>query len=94
MPFMGDARGAARQPERMTMAEAADNLIISKLRAMRDDLSEIKARMTNVEQGIATVHQSIAHSAAVIGQVQVSIDRHSARLDRIEQRLSMVDPAV
>ena len=70
-----------------------DNPILTMLRAMRDDISDIRTRVTNLEQGIASVQQGIAHHAAVAAQVQVSIDRLSTRVKRIEQRLPLVDPA-
>lgn len=76
------------------MTDGTESLVLTMLRAMRgdlgalrDDVREIKVRMTNVEQ-------AIAHQAVVTAQVQVSIDRLSTRVERIVQRLSLVHPAI
>lgn len=76
------------------MSDETDNLVLTMLRAIRSDVGEIKARLTNLEHGQASLHQSLSHYATVMAQIQASIDRHGDRLDRIEQRLGMIDPAL
>ena len=67
------------------MAEDPDNLVLQLLRRMDtkldrvlDDVSDLKVRMTHVEEGLAGVNRRL--------------DRLEARVDRIEQRLDLVSP--
>ena len=67
------------------MAEEPDNLVLQLLRRMDtkldrvlDDVSDLKVRMTHVEEGLAGVNRRL--------------DRLEARVDRIEQRLDLVSP--
>jgi uncharacterized coiled-coil protein SlyX len=73
------------------MTDNVENLILTQLRALRDDLSDVKNRLGNIEATQATTLQHLGHMAGTIAQVQVSIDRQSARLGRIEDRLGLVD---
>jgi chromosome condensin MukBEF ATPase and DNA-binding subunit MukB len=61
-----------------------DNLVLiylrridTKIDRMTDDLSDLKIRMTNVEEGLAGVNRRL--------------DRSEARLDRIERRIDLVE---
>ena len=67
------------------MAEEPDNLVLQLLRRMDtkldrvlEDVSDLKVRMTHVEEGLAGVNRRL--------------DRLEARVDRIEQRLVLVSP--
>lgn len=67
------------------MAEEPDNLVLQLLRRMDtkldrvlEDVSDLKVRMTHVEEGLAGVNRRL--------------DRLEARIDRIEQRLDLVSP--
>ena len=67
------------------MAEEPDNLVLQLLRRMDtkldrvlEDVSDLKVRMTHVEEGLAGVNRRL--------------DRLEARVDRIEQRLDLVSP--
>jgi uncharacterized coiled-coil protein SlyX len=73
------------------MTDNVENLILTQLRALRDDLSDVKNRLGNIEATQATTLQHLGHMAATVAQVQVSIDRQSTRLGRIEDRLGLVD---
>lgn len=63
-----------------------DNIIIEHLRAIRSELSELKAdtkaRLLNIEQGIANLHQDSANLRSIVAE-------QSVRLDRIERRLEL-----
>jgi archaellum component FlaC len=66
------------------MAEEPDNIVLALLRRMDgkldrvvDDLSDLKVRMTHVEEGLAGVNRRL--------------DRLESRVDRIEKRLDLVD---
>jgi uncharacterized coiled-coil protein SlyX len=73
------------------MTDNVENLILTQLRSIRDDLGDAKNRLANIEASQATTLQHLGHMASTIAQVQVSIDRQAARLGRIEDRLGLVD---
>jgi uncharacterized coiled-coil protein SlyX len=73
------------------MTEDVQNIILTQLRAIREDVADIKGRISNLETGQASIIQHIGHIANQIAQVQVSMDRQAARIGRIEDRLSLVD---
>ena len=66
------------------MAEEPDNLVLTMLRKMDakldrmgEDITDLKVRMTHVEEGLAGVNRRL--------------DRLEVRVDRIEKRLDLVD---
>jgi hypothetical protein len=68
------------------MADEPDSLVLAMLRRIdanvaetREDIRDLKGRMTHVEEGLAGVNRRI--------------DRVELRLDRIERRLDLVDTA-
>jgi hypothetical protein len=76
--------------------ENVNNIIIEHLRAIRadiasvkDDMREMKSRMTNLEAGQATMMQHLGHQASVSAQQHVSYDRLIERVERIEKRLEI-----
>ena len=73
------------------MTDDANNLILTQLSAMRDDISDVKNRLANIEATQATTLQHLGHMAGSIAQVQVGIDRQATRLGRIDDRLGLVD---
>ena len=73
------------------MTDDANHLILTQLRATRDDISDVKNRFANIEATQATTLQHLGHMAGTIAQVQVGIDRQPARVVRIEDRLGLID---
>jgi phage shock protein A len=76
--------------------ENVDNLIIEHLRAMRSsidqiaaDVREVKHRLTLVEATQGTTLQHIGHLSTSIAQQQVSFDRMTERVERMESRLEL-----
>jgi predicted nucleic acid-binding Zn-ribbon protein len=74
-----------------TMTENMESLILEHLRhiragqdAMREDIREIKVRLSNLETEMAQVHVRIA-------ELSVRIDRLSNRVERIETRLGLIE---
>lgn len=66
------------------MAEEPDNIVLTLLRRMDgkldrvlEDVSDLKVRMTHVEEGLAGVNRRL--------------DRLETRVDRIEKRLDLAD---
>jgi hypothetical protein len=60
--------------------------ILSEMRLVRDDLGNIKVRMTGVEAEMGYVRMSLA-------ELNGRMDRLDTRLDRIERRLDLVEDA-
>ena len=73
------------------MSDDANNPILTQLRAIRDDISDVKTRLANIEASQATTLQHLGQMAGTIAQVQVGIDRQATRLGRIEDRLGLVN---
>ena len=73
------------------MSDQPDNLILALLRRMdakidrlTDDIREIKQRVTSLETSVALLHGDFAGQSG-------RIDRIEIRLERIEQRLGLVE---
>jgi predicted nucleic acid-binding Zn-ribbon protein len=75
------------------MNDESNNIILTHLRGIRDDLSDVKNRLSGLEASLATVLQHQGHLAGQVAQVQVGIDRQSTRIGRIEERLGLIDSA-
>jgi tetrahydromethanopterin S-methyltransferase subunit G len=72
------------------VSEGPDSLVLVCLRriderqeGMAADIQELKARMTSIEQQVANLAATEASHYAIL----------STRLDRIERRLDLVEPA-
>lgn len=79
------------------MSEGTDNLVLEHLRhirgvvdGVRDDVRELKHRMSAVELGLASVRREIANVAETIAYQQIRIEKVEDRLERIERRLDVV----
>ena len=78
------------------MSENIDSLVLENLRAIRgdislikDDVREVKNRVTTLESGQATMMQQVGHLAGSLAQQQVSFDRLGERVERIESLLEL-----
>ena len=79
------------------MSDAPDNLVLVYLRRLDEkldrvaaDVSELKTRMTSVEQQVANLAATQASHYAILS---TRLDRVETRLDRIERRLDLAEPA-
>src|SRR6185437_2019853 len=79
------------------LVEPSYDLILDQLRAirggidgLREDLREVKGRLTAVELGLASVRREIAALAEADAHLSARIDRFSDRLERIERRLELI----
>ena len=61
----------------------------ASLDRMENKMGEVTVRLGNLESGQASIMQHLAHLATADAAQQVSIDRLSDRLDRIERRLEL-----
>lgn len=64
-------------PENITLVDL--RRIDQKIDRLMDDVSDLKIRMTSVEDGLAGVNRRL--------------DRMESRMDRVERRLDLVDQA-
>ena len=78
------------------MTDNTENLILEHLKRFQAgqerierDLKEVKTRLSARESGQGSIVQHIGHLATSIAGQQVSIDRMSDRIDRVEHRLEL-----
>ncbi len=78
------------------MTENVENLILEHLKRfqasldrMERELRDVKVRASNLESGLASIIQHLAHFSAADAAQQLAIDHISERLDRIERRLEL-----
>ncbi len=75
----------------------SDNLVLEYLRhirgavdGLREDMREVKQRLTAVELGLAPVRREIAVLAETDAHLSARIDRLTDRIARVETRLDIV----
>ena len=76
--------------------ENVENIIIEHLRAIRadigaikDDVREVKTRLTHLETGIASLKRDSAHQYDETASSNARYDRLSESLERLEKRLEL-----
>ena len=76
--------------------ENADSIVIEHLRAIRadvasskDDIREVKTRITHVEAGIASLKRDAAHQYDESAAANARFDRLTQRIEKIERRLDL-----
>lgn len=80
------------------MGRPEDNLVLEHLRAIRsdiaqgkDDLREIKLRLTTLENGQATILTHMGHLAGADAEQHQRYDSLVERIERIERRLELAE---
>jgi septation ring formation regulator EzrA len=80
------------------MVDSPENLVLTQLRAIRADISdvqgslgEVKRRLANLESGQASIIQHLGNLASADAQQQLATDGLTERLVRIERRLELRD---
>ncbi len=68
-----------------------DNLVLQHLRDMREDIQDIKLRLTTLEDTRSQGTMRLAEFETHIGHLQHLSASQNRRLDRIEMRLDLVD---
>lgn len=81
------------------MTEQTENLVLEILRriqgdqaAMRDDIRDIKTRLTLMDENLAGVHRDMGNLYTLYAAQSGRIDRIEDRLERIERRLELREP--
>jgi hypothetical protein len=79
------------------MSDQPDNLVLNLLRAIRNDVAEIRADLLEVKQRLTTLEIQVGNLVATeqshYAQLMLRMDRHDGRLDRIERRLELTEAA-
>jgi septal ring factor EnvC (AmiA/AmiB activator) len=80
------------------MADNVENLILEHLRAIRadiggirEDVREIKQRLTSLETAVAGLRRDNANLYGDVIDQQSRYDRLAERVERIEHRLGLAD---
>ncbi|HWO99211.1 MAG TPA: hypothetical protein VNL74_01085 [Methylococcus sp.] len=80
------------------MTENTENLVLEHLRHIRgridqiaDDISDIKLRMSAIENAMTLVRREIMHGDETDARQQVTLDKLAARIERIERRLELLE---
>ena len=66
--------------------------IRSRVDQIADDVGELKMRMSNVEAGIARVRREVLQADETDIRQQMTLDKLTARIERIERRLDLAEP--
>jgi len=75
----------------LEMLQAMVQRVLDGQKEQREDLREIKGRLTALELGQAAIKRDIAASAESDARIQGQLDRLGDRVERIERRLNLVD---
>lgn len=80
------------------MSANLDSLVLDQLHpnrtelsSVKEDLREVKQRLATLEAGQGSLLQHLGHQSSAIAQLQLSFDRASDRVERIERRLELAD---
>lgn len=78
------------------MTESVENLVFEHLHAIRtelaqvkDDTSEIKMRLTSIDERLTLAEKGIANVHGDFAIIQIRMDKQGDRLERIEKRLEL-----
>ena len=79
------------------MTENVESLVLEHLRAIRtelaqlkDDTSEIKMRLTSIDERLTLAEKGIANVHGDLAIIQIRMDKQGDRLERIEKRLELI----
>lgn len=75
------------------MTENIESLVLEHLPAIRADVTDIKDRLDRIEVRISVVEQTLGGLYALAGSDHESLRSLTRRVERIERRLELSDPA-
>lgn len=80
------------------MTEATENLVLEHLRHIRGDIGvlrvevrEVRDRLATVESQLIGLRRDLTETMASVALLNGRIDRLADRMERVEQRLGLVD---
>ena len=73
------------------MTDGVENLILEHLKAIRAELGKLAEKIDTLTQRVGSLerHSSMIHDDMV--SIQMRLDKHDGRLDRIEKRLDLTE---
>jgi len=63
--------------------------VLDRLSEHSDEFREVKLRLGSLERAVLGIRSDMVGDAHVVANLQAQMDRVSARVDRIEQRLDI-----
>jgi hypothetical protein len=75
------------------MHDSTENLVLEILRRIQADVAILREDMRDVKTRLSSIEARLAHSGADYATQSLRIDRLEDRLERIEHRLDIHDPA-
>ncbi len=75
------------------MTADTENLVLEHLRAIRATLGEHGERLSNIEVQLSALGQQVAGLATAVYAGRSEMDSLKRRVERIERRLELNDPA-
>ena len=75
------------------MAEVSSELIYEVLKQVRDEVSSLKHGQTEIKAEMQAFRGHLVAVQQDIHNIYTILVRHETRLDRIERRLELVEPA-
>jgi hypothetical protein len=82
------------------MADESDNLVLEHLRVIRAVVEETREevrdlkRLASIEKQVAGIRVGFAAMREDLVGIEHKIDRSDSRIERIEKRLGLLDPAL
>jgi tetrahydromethanopterin S-methyltransferase subunit G len=73
------------------MSDEPPNLVLEHLRAIGEDLGEIREEQREQRGRLGSIERGISHMSGEIAQIGLRLDRMHDRLDRIDRRLDLVE---
>ena len=75
------------------MAEVSNDLICEILKQMQDRLSGVDSKVTELKAEMQAFRGHMVSLQQDLHNIYTILDRHDGRLDRIERRLELTEPA-
>ena len=76
------------------MTDETSDIIIEHLRAIRGDTQALRKSVADLTHRVGSLEQSVAHLHSDFAALSVRVDGSNERMERIEQRLGLIDPAI
>ena len=77
-------------PRRCGMTDETTNIIIELLRAIRGDLAKLTDKVDGLTQRVGSPERQVAIVHDDMAGIQMRLDKHDIRLDRIEHQLYLI----
>jgi len=83
------SRGMEMAEPNLELLQSMVQRVLDRLSEHSDEFREVKLRLGSLERAVLGIRSDIVGDAHVVANLQAQMDRVSARVDRIEQRLDI-----